>query len=214
MHIINELSKLVFGVLFMWNIIAFVLVVLSIVFLGAMVVGIYNNLVKLRNRVENAWSDINVELERRASLIDNLVITVQGYAAHEKSTLKEVTEARSRLIEAGTVKENAKANRKLTRALDNLFAVAENYPELKADDSFLKLMDQLAKTEDLIADYRQYYNDMVYIYNNKCQMFPSNVVASYFGFEDAEFFEPGADATEFPGLNFNQSLEEESVTQQ
>ena len=197
----------------MWNIIAFVLVVLSIVVLGAAVVGFYNNLVKLRNRVQNAWSDINIELERRASLIDNLVITVQGYAEHEKSTFEEVTEARSRLIDAGTVKENAKANRKLTGALDNLFAVAENYPDLKADDSFLKLMDQLAETEDVIADYRQYYNDTVYIYNNKCQMFPSNIIASYFGFEDAEFFEPGADATEVPDLDFNQSLEEEYVPQ-
>lgn len=198
----------------MWNIISFVLVVLSIVVLGAAVVGFYNNLVKLRNMVENAWSDINVELERRASLIDNLVITVQGYAEHEKSTLEEVTVARSRLMDAGTVKENAKANRKLTGALDNLFAVAENYPDLKADNSFLKLMDQLAETEDVIADYRQYYNDTVYIYNNKCQMFPSNIIANYFGFEDAEFFEPGADATEIPDLDFNQSVEEDSVPQQ
>ena len=197
----------------MWNIIAFVLVVLSIVFLGAAVVGFYNNLVKLRNRVENDWSDINVELERRASLIDNLVITVEGYAAHEKSTLEEVTEARSRLIDAGTVKENAKANRKLTGALDNLFAVAENYPDLKADESFLKLMDQLAETEDIIADYRQYYNYTVYIYNNKCQMFPSNIMANYFGFEDAEFFEPGADATEVPDLDFKQSFEESTPQQ-
>jgi len=197
----------------MWNIIAFVLVVLSIVFLGAAVVGFYNNLVKLRNRVENDWSDINVELERRASLIDNLVITVEGYAAHEKSTLEEVTEARSRLIDAGTVKENAKANRKLTGALDNLFAVAENYPDLKADESFLKLMDQLAETEDAIADYRQYYNDTVYIYNNKCQMFPSNIIANYFGFEDAEFFEPGVDATEVPDLDFKQSFEESTPQQ-
>lgn len=198
----------------MWNIISFVLVVLSIVVLGAAVVGFYNNLVKLRNMVENAWSDINVELERRASLIDNLVITVQGYAEHEKSTLEEVTVARSRLMDAGTVKENAKANRKLTGALDKLFAVAENYPDLKADNSFLKLMDQLAETEDVIADYRQYYNDTVYIYNNKCQMFPSNIIANYFGFEDAEFFEPGADSTEIPDLDFNQSVEEDFVPQQ
>ncbi len=198
----------------MWNIIVFILVVLSIVFLGAAVVGFYNNLVKLRNRVENAWSDISIDLGKKASLIYNLVITVQAYATHEKYTLKQVTEARSRLIEAKTVKEKAKANRKITRALDNLFAVVENYPDLKTDESFLKLIDLLSETEDVIADYRQYYNDTVYTYNNKCQMFPSNIIANYFGFEDAEFFEPEADAADMPELDFKQSFEEESASQQ
>ena len=187
----------------MWNLLGFILVVLSIVILGAVVVGIYNNLVKLRNGVENAWSDINVELERRASLIYNLVETVQGYAAHEKSTLKEVTQARSNLQDAWTVKENAEADVKLTGALDNLFAVAENYPNLKADESFQKLMEQLAETEDWIAYYRQLYNDTVYIYNNKCQMFPNNMVANYFGFEDAEFFEPEKEVDETPDFDFD-----------
>ena len=198
----------------MWNLITFVLVVLSIVILSAIVVGLYNNMVKLRNRVENAWSHIKVELERKASLIDNLVKTVQGYAEHEKSTQVEVTEARYRLIEAVTTHDNAMANRKLNRAFDYLFAVAENYPDLKDDESFIKLIDQLTETEDIIADYRQYYNDMVYIYNNKCHTFPNNMVANYFGFEDAEFFEPGADAREIPELEFNQSFEEEYVPQQ
>ncbi len=197
----------------MWNLLWFILVVLSIVILGAMVVGLYNNLVKFRNGVENAWSDINVELERRSSLIDNLVETVRGYAEHEKSTLEEVTEARSRLTYAETVKENAEANNKLTGALDDLFAVAENYPNLKADESFEKLMGQLEETEDMIAEYRQFYNDIVYVYNNKCQTFPSNVVANYFGFEDAEFFKPGAEANDVPDLDFNQNYDDEHLSQ-
>jgi LemA protein len=178
------------------------------------VVGFYNNLVKLRNRVENAWSYIDVELERRASLIDNLVKTVLGYALHEKFTLNGVVEARSRFNEAWTVKEIEKANNKLTGALDSLLAVVEDYPDIMADESFLKLLDQLSETEEVIVDYRQYYNDMVYIYNNKCQTFPSNMVANYFGFEVAEFFELAVEATEVPDLDTNQRIEEEYASKQ
>lgn len=187
----------------MWNIIGFLLVVIIIMVLLAIMVFIYNNLVKLRNGVENAWSHINVELERRANLIDNLVKTVKGYAKHEKSTLEEVTEARSSLTDAETVSENAKANNQLTGRLKSLFAVAENYPDLKADDNFKELMDQLGETEDIIAQYRQLYNDMVYVYNNKCEMFPSNIIANYFNFQEAEFFEPGENAINVPDVDFN-----------
>lgn len=209
---LTHYSKEIIGVFFMWNLLSFILVVLSIVILGAVVVGIYNNLVKLRNSVENAWSDINVELERRASLIYNLVETVKGYAAHEKSTLEEVTQARSNLQDAWTVQENAEADVKLTGALDNLFAVAENYPNLKADVSFEKLMEQLAETEDLIAHYRQLYNDTVYIYNNKCQMFPSSIVANYFGFQYAEFFQPEEEFDETPDLDFDPENNEDELS--
>ena len=187
----------------LWNIIGFLLVVLIIVVLIAIVVIIYNNLVKLRNGVENAWSHINVELERRADLIDNLVKTVKGYAKHEKTTLEEVTEARSGLTNAETVKENSIANKQLTGTLKSLFAVAENYPDLKADENFKELMDQLEETENMIAQYRQLYNDIVYMYNNKCEMFPSNIIANYFNFQEAEFFEPGAKATNVPDVDFN-----------
>lgn len=117
--------------------------------------------------------------------------------------MEEVTEARSSLTDAETVSENAKANNQLTGRLKSLFAVAENYPDLKADDNFKELMDQLGETEDIIAQYRQLYNDMVYVYNNKCEMFPSNIIANYFNFQEAEFFEPGENAINVPDVDFN-----------
>jgi len=198
----------------MWNIIWFILVVLSVVAFGAAVLAIYNNLIGLRNRVENDWFQINVELERRASLIENLVETVKGYVEHEKTTLKEVTKALFNLIDAETVKENANANRQLTESLKSLFVVLENYPSLKADKSFGELMEQLDETEDVIAEYREFYNDMVYIYNNKCQVFPSNLVANYFNFKEVEFFEPGEGATSIQGVEFDASLPEGEYTPQ
>ncbi|HMK54074.1 MAG TPA: LemA family protein [Methanobacteriaceae archaeon] len=188
----------------MWNIIWFGLIVLIIVILGAIVAGTYNSLVKLRNGVENAWSKINVQLERRSDLISNLVETVKGYSSHEKTTFKDVTKARSRLSDAETVEENVDANNMLTETLKSLFAVAENYPELKADESFEELMAQLAETEDKIASYREVYNDMVLTYNNKCEMFPSNMIASFFRFEEAAFFEIEEEETELPKVDFKE----------
>lgn len=188
----------------MWNIIGFILVVLTIVVLAVIVVAIYNSLVKFRNGVENAWSHINVELERRADLIDNLVETVKGYAKHEKTTLEEVTQARSNLSNAETVQESAKANKQLTGTLKSLFAVVENYPNLKADESFEELIEQLEETENMIAQYRQLYNDMVYVYDNKCEMFPSNIIAGFFGFEEAQFFESEKNAIDVPEIDFNE----------
>jgi len=123
----------------MWNLISFGLVILVIVIFFALIIGIYNSLVKLQNGVEGAWSQINVQLERRSDLIANLVETVKGYATHEKTTFQEVTQARSDLNNAQTVKENEKADNILTGTLKSLFAVAENYPELKADENFLEL---------------------------------------------------------------------------
>lgn len=187
----------------MWNIIGFLLVILIIGVFAAIVAGIYNSLIKLRNGVNNAWSQINVQLERRADLVSNLVETVKGYAKHEKTTLKGVTEARAGLANAETVKENENANNQLTQTLKSLFAVAEAYPDLKADESFEELMDQLSETENQIASYRQIYNDVVWTYNNKCQMFPSNILANFFGFEEAGFFEIDEEEAAVPNVNFS-----------
>lgn len=187
----------------MLNLLAFILVVLSIVILGAVVVGLYNNLVKLRNGVENAWSDINMELERRISLTDNLVETVKRYATHEKSTMEEVTQASYNLQDAWTVHEIAEADIQLTHALNNLFALVENYPNLKVDKSFKTLTEQLTEIEDMIFHYRQFYNDKVYVYNNKCHMFPNNIVANYFGFQKAEYFQPGEEFDGNPDLDLD-----------
>ncbi|HEX7468951.1 MAG TPA: LemA family protein, partial [Methanobacterium sp.] len=162
-----------------------IILLLIVLYIGYL----YNSLVKLRNRVKNAWSQIDVQLKRRTDLIPNLVETVKGYAKHEKSVFENVTKARSNLMGAQTVEENAKANNQLTDALKTLFAVAENYPDLKANENFKDLQRQLSETEDKIAYSRQFYNDTVLMYNNKCQMVPSNIIASLFHFKESEFFE-------------------------
>ncbi len=187
----------------MWNQIGFLMVILIIGALAAAVVIMYNSLVKLRNGADNAWSQINVQLERRADLVSNLVETVKGYAKHEKTTLKGVTEARAGLSNAETVKENEKANNHLTKTLRSLFAVAEAYPDLKADESFEDLMKQLSETENQIAYYRQLYNDVVWQYNNKCQMFPSNIIANFFGFDEERYFEINETERAVPHVNFS-----------
>ena len=186
----------------MWNLISFGLVILVIVIFFAIIIGIYNSLVKLQNGVEGAWSQINVQLERRSDLIANLVETVKGYATHEKTTFQEVTQARSDLNNAQTVKENEKADNILTGTLKSLFVVAENYPELKADENFLELQDQLSETEDKIAEYREFYNEMVLTYNNKREVFPNNIISNFFSFQEAEFFEHGQNAEETPQVDF------------
>ncbi|BDZ70223.1 LemA family protein [Methanobacterium petrolearium] len=177
-----------------------ILIVLIVVVL--FIVSLYNSLIQLRNRVKNAWSQIDVQLNRRADLIPNLVETVKGYAKHEKTVFEKVTEARSGLMNAKTVQENAEANNILTDTLKSLFAVAENYPDLKANENFLELQSQLAETEDKIAYSRQFYNDTVLMYNNKCQMFPSNMIASTFNFQEAEFFEIEDVKREVPEVKF------------
>ena len=195
----------------MWNQIGFLIVILIIGGLAGAIVIMYNGLVKLRNGADNAWSQINVQLERRADLVSNLVETVKGYAKHEKTTFKGVAEARAGLSNAETVKENEKANNHLTRTLRNLFAVAEAYPELKADESFEDLMKQLSETENQIAYYRQLYNDVVWRYNNKCEMFPSNIIANFFGFEEERYFEIDDAEKIVPHVNFASDDTAESV---
>ncbi len=159
--------------------------------LALFVILVYNSLVVLRNRIREAASSIDVQLKRRADLIPNLVETVKGYAKHEKEIFENVAKARSALLSAKTMKEKAEANNMLASTLKSLFAVAENYPELKANKNFLELQRQLEDTEDKVAYARQFYNAVVLEYNNKIQVFPSNIIANLFGFKPEEFFEAG-----------------------
>jgi len=152
-------------------------------------VGMYNGLVRSRNRVKEAWSGIDVQLRRRASLVPNLVETVKGYAEHERETFEEVTRARSAVEQAGTVPDAAAANNMLTGALRHLFAVAENYPQLQAAPNFLELQRELSDIEEKIAFARQFYNTNVLDYNNRLGTVPTVLIASMFGFTPEEFFE-------------------------
>jgi len=156
---------------------------------GLWLVLTYNGLVRLRNQVRNAWSQIDVQLKRRYDLIPNLVETVKGYAGHEKETLERVVQARQRGIDASTVKEQQDAENMITGALRQLFALSEAYPDLKANQNFLALQEELASTENKIGFSRQYYNDTVQTFNTRQQQFPANVVAGMLGFQAADFFE-------------------------
>jgi LemA protein len=150
---------------------------------------LFNRLVGLRNRVDNGWSQIDVQLRRRYDLIPNLVETVKGYAAHEREVFEHVTQARTAAIEAQGVGDQAQAENQITAGLRRLFAVAENYPQLKASENFLALQEELSGTESKIAYARQFYNDQVMRLNTLIQRFPSNVVAGTFGFKPREFFD-------------------------
>lgn len=164
---------------------------------------LYNRFVRLRNRVDNAWAQIEVQLKRRWDLIPNLVETVKGYAAHERETFQNVTEARAAAQRAQTPAEAAEAESLLDRALGRLFAVAEAYPELQADENFRQLQDELAETENRIAVSRQVYNDMVLTFNNAIQTIPGVIVAGPFGFAKREFFDVEDDAQrEAPQVSF------------
>jgi len=163
------------------------LIIIAVVLVIA--IGIYNRLISLRNRCDNAWAQVDVQLRRRYDLIPNLVETVKGYAKHEREVFQKVTEARSKAINASSVKEQSQAENMLTGALKSLFAVVENYPELKANQNFLMLQEELAGTEGKIAYARQFYNDSVMKFNVKQQVFPSNVLAKMFNFKEKEYFE-------------------------
>ncbi len=151
--------------------------------------GQYNSLVGLKVRIENSWSQIDVQLKRRHDLIPNLVETVKGYMAHEKDTLERVIKARTQAIDASSIKDKAQAENFLTQTLRSLFAVVERYPDLKANQNVLKLQDELTSTENKIAFARQYYNDEVGRFNTKIQIVPTNIVAAIGGFAKKEFFE-------------------------
>ena len=178
-----------------------------VVFLLLFFVVIYNGLVRTRNQVKNAWAQIDVQLKRRHDLIPNLVETVKGYAAHERQTLEAVTNARNMAQKAvGTgVGAQSKAEGELSGALSRLLAVVERYPDLKANQNFLALQEELTSTENKISFSRQYYNDSVLTYNNKIQMFPSNIVANLTEFKAGEFFEVTVAAErEVPKVSFSQ----------
>ncbi|HZN42207.1 MAG TPA: LemA family protein [Actinomycetota bacterium] len=179
-----------------------VIVVVVLLFIGGILV--YNRLVALRNRVDNGWSQIDVQLRRRYDLIPNLVETVQGYATHERELFEHVTEARARAMDANAVPDQAQAENQVTRGLRQLLAVAESYPDLKANENFLALQEELTGTESKIAYARQFYNDQVMRLNTLIGSFPSNLVAKVFGFRDREFFDiedpaRGPSVVDFPG---------------
>lgn len=165
----------------------FLIVGLGIILLLAVVV-MYNRFVTLRNRIDNAWSQIDVQLRRRYDLIPNLVETVKGYATHEREVFQRVTEARASMASATTVAEQGEAQNMISGALKSLFAVAEAYPELKANQNFMMLQEELAGTESKIAFARQFYNDNVMQYNTMIQSFPARLIAGPFGFTEREYF--------------------------
>jgi LemA protein len=166
-----------------------IFLVALVVLVALFVIGIYNSLVKLRQRVRNAWSGIDVQLKRRYDLIPNLVETVKGYAKHEKETFERVVQARNAAVSASGVQEQAQAENLLTGALRQLFALAESYPDLKANTNFLQLQEELATTENRISFARQNYNDNVTVYNTRVQTFPNNFIAGTFGFHEEPYFE-------------------------
>ncbi|MDY0088157.1 MAG: LemA family protein [Coriobacteriia bacterium] len=163
---------------------------------------LYNRLVVLRNRVQNAWSQIDVQLKRRYDLIPNLVETVKGYMTHEAETLQKVTEARNMAISAQTVKEHGQAENALSSTLKSLFAVAESYPDLKANQNFMMLQEELSGTEGKIAYARQFYNDSVMSFNTAIQSFPANLVAGMLGFVQQDYFEIEVEAREAVKVEF------------
>lgn len=162
-----------------------ILVIVVVVF----AVSVYNGLIGLKNKTQEAWADIDVQLKRRYDLIPNLVETVKGYAKHEKGTFEKVAELRSQAMQATTPAEKAKADNMLSQTLKSLFAVAENYPELKANQNFLDLQNQLSQIEETIQQARRYYNGNVRDFNTKIEVFPNNLLAGMMGFKKFEFFE-------------------------
>jgi LemA protein len=168
---------------------AFVLLLIIIGAIAVMAIGMYNGLITLRNRCDNAWSQVDVQLRRRYDLIPNLVETVKGYAKHESGVFERVTQARNVAVNAQTVKAQGEADNMLTGALKSLFAVAEAYPDLKANQNFMMLQEELAGTESKVAYARQFYNDVVMKFNMKQQVFPSNILANMFGFKTREYFQ-------------------------
>ncbi|AQT69330.1 LemA family protein [Anaerohalosphaera lusitana] len=181
-----------------WLIIGGVVVLLIIFLIAA-----YNSLVRLRNQVDNAWSQIDVQLKRRHDLIPNLVETAKGYMKHERETFEAITEARSKAMGANNVSEASKAEGQLNDALSKFMLVVENYPDLKANQNFLSLQETLTSTENKIAFARQGYNDQAMFFNNKIEMFPSNIIAGMFNFKKRDYFEIENEAErQAPKVNF------------
>lgn len=181
----------------------FVALIVVVVVVGLWIIGSYNGLVRLRNQLDNAWAQIDVQLKRRHDLIPNLVETVKGYATHERGTLEAVIQARNMAVNAKTVADRAQAENVLTGALKSLFAVAEAYPDLKANQNFMSLQEELTGTENKVAFSRQFYNDTVMTFNTQIQVFPSNLIANMFNFKSRDFFEVKAEEErEAPKVKF------------
>ncbi len=167
------------------------------------IIGMYNGLIRVRNQVKNAWAQIDVQLKRRNDLIPNLIETVKGYMKHEKTVLENITKARSAIMSAKSVNESAKASNMMSDTLKSLFAVSENYPQLKANENFKQLQEELSGTENKIAYSRQFYNDIVMTYNTKIETFPGNVFASMFGFKQEQSFEATAEEKKNVKVSFD-----------
>lgn len=181
-----------------------IVILVLIIFVILFFVSNYNSLIRLRNQVKNAWSQIDVQLKRRHDLIPNLIETVKGYMVHERTTLENITNARSQAVSAQSVSEKAKAEARLTDAMGKFNLVVENYPDLKANQNFLALQEELTSTENKISFSRQNYNDQVLFYNNKIQMFPSNIIAGMFTFKLEDFFQVEDKAEkEVPKVSFS-----------
>ncbi len=179
-----------------------IVIIVLVVLIGGFFAATYNSLVQLKNRVKDQWAQIDVQLKRRFDLIPNLIETVKGYTKHESETLENVVKARNTYVSANTPAEAMKAEGELEKAISKLFALAEDYPDLKANENFISLQADLKDTEDKIAAARQFYNDVVLQYNNKVQMFPSNIVAGILGFRTEAFFEAAAEEKENVKVQF------------
>lgn len=182
--------------------IAFIVVLVIIIGIIGFIIGIYNSLVRLRNQVDNAWSQIDVQLKRRHDLIPNLIETAKGYMKHESDTLTQITEARAAAMGAGNVKDAAKAEGALGQALSQFSLVVENYPDLKANQNFLALQEELTATEGRVAYARQFYNDSVLGYNNKIESVPTVFLAKMLGYQQREYFEADDAARAVPNVDF------------
>ncbi|MGE5398192.1 MAG: LemA family protein [Chitinophagales bacterium] len=181
-----------------------IIILAIVVILGLMLAGSYNKMVTMNESVNGKWSQVENQLQRRADLIPNLVSTVQGYASHEKSVLKNISDARSKLVGASGVEEKAAANDELSNALSRLLVVVENYPNLKADANFRQLQDELAGTENRLAVARMDYNNAVQVYNAKTKSFPTVIWARMFGFSEREYFKAEDSAQKAPKVEFDQ----------
>ena len=179
-----------------------ILIVAVIILIVFYIIGIYNKLVNARNKVNDQFAQIDVQLKRRSDMIPNLVETVKGYTKHEEKTLKEVVEARNKMNTAGNINEELEASNAITGALNKLFALSEAYPELKSNENFLSLQKDLKETEDKLSYARQFYNDSVLMYNNTREKFPSNIVANIFGFKEINFFKASEKEKEVPNVKF------------
>lgn len=177
-------------------------VVAVVILIIAMLAGSYNSLVSKEEKVDKELANVDVQLERRADLIPNLVNTVKGYTSHETEVIDKITTARENLLNASSVEEKSEANDELTTALNALMVVVENYPDLKASENFIQLSDELAGTENRIATARRDYNDAVTSYNTSVKKFPTNILAGIFGFEQKDYFEVSEGKTEVPNVEF------------